>query len=176
MRMGNSIPHDHEDHLAGNGENSLQHYHLVHKLIPMPQAVKIPAAKAAVDKEWEKFEKISAWNLKVKSKKQLSSMEDPVVPLDRNLYGHPLAGLLWEKQFEKILLKHGWDKIPNCECLFVHREKGLFLSVYVDDIKLPGKKQNLDPMWKLLNKEVDLGEQHLSWIMHTRAALNDNAK
>ena len=28
----------------------------------------------------------------------------------------------------------------------------------LDDIKLAGKKQNLDPMWKLLNKEVDLGE------------------
>ena len=37
-------------------------------------------------------------------------------------------------------------------------KKGLFLSVYVDDIKLAGKKQNLDPMWKVLNKEVDLGE------------------
>ena len=24
-------------------------------------------------------------------------MEDPVVPLERNLYGHPLAGLLWER-------------------------------------------------------------------------------
>ena len=42
--------------------------------------------------------------------------------------------------------------------LFIHREKGLFLSVYVDDIKLPGKKQNLDSTWKVLNKEVDLGE------------------
>ena len=38
----------------------------------MPQALKIPAAKAAVDKEWEKLEKISAWNLrKVKSKKDV---------------------------------------------------------------------------------------------------------
>ena len=46
-----------------------------------------------------------------------SSMEDPVVPLERNLYGHPLAGLLWERQFEKILLKHGLEKIPNSECL-----------------------------------------------------------
>ena len=90
--------------------------------------------------------------------KPWSSMEDPVIPLERNLYGHPLAGLVWERQFEKILLKHGWEKIPNWECLFVHREKGLFLSVYVDDIKLAGKKQNLDPMWNLLNKEVDLGE------------------
>ena len=41
---------------------------------------------------------------------------------------------------------------------FVHREKGLFSSMYVDDIKLAGKKQNLDPMWKVLNKEVDFGE------------------
>ena len=90
--------------------------------------------------------------------KSWSSIEDPVVPLERNLYGHPLAGLLWERQFEKILLKHGREKIPNWECLFVHREKGLCLSVYVDDIKFAGKKQNLDPMWKVLNKEVDLGE------------------
>ena len=85
-------------------------------------------------------------------------MEDAVVLLERNLYGHPLAGLSWERQFANILLKHGWEKIPNWECLSVQREKGLFLSVYVDDIKLAGKKQNLDPMWKLLNKEVDLGE------------------
>ena len=282
--MGNSIPQNHEDHIAGRGDNSLQHYNLVHKFIPMPQAIKISAAKAAVDKEWENLEKISAWNLtKVKSKKQVidetsagatvhfaslmdichlknaeleakhqkykgrvvlrgdivkddsgsyavfteqgssasqmtaakvmdiisrlpgcdgqaadavsaqtqvkmedalkllkipksecpdiwirlprhkwpkswSSMEDPVVPLERNLYGHFLAGLLWERQFEKVLLKHGWEKIPNWECLFVHREKGLFLSVYVDDIKLAGKKHNIDPMWKVLNKEVDMGE------------------
>ena len=33
--------------------------------------------------------------------KSWSSIEDPVVPLERNLYGHPLAGLLWERQFEK---------------------------------------------------------------------------
>ena len=39
--------------------------------------------------------------------KSWSSMEDPVVPLERNLYGHPLEGLLWERQFEKILQKHG---------------------------------------------------------------------
>ena len=90
--------------------------------------------------------------------KSWSSMEDPVVPLERNLYGHPLVGLLWERQFGKILLKHGWEKIPNWECFFVHRQKGLFSSVYVDDIKLAGKKQNVDPMWKLLKKEVDWGE------------------
>ena len=55
LRMGESLPNDHEDHIAGRGNNSLQHYNLVHKFIPMPQAMKIPAAKSAVDKEWEKI-------------------------------------------------------------------------------------------------------------------------
>ena len=90
-------------------------------------------------------------------------MEDPVVPLERNLYSHPLvAGLLWERQFERILLHPGWEKVSNWECLFVHREKGLFFSVYVDDIKLAGKKQNIDPMWKILNRKSICENEHLS--------------
>ena len=39
--------------------------------------------------------------------KSWSSMEDPVVPLERNLDGHPLAGLLWEREFEKDPFEHG---------------------------------------------------------------------
>ena len=31
--------------------------------------------------------------------KSWSNIEDPLVPLERNLYGHLLAGLLWERQF-----------------------------------------------------------------------------
>ena len=237
-RLEGGLHKDHEDHIAGKGYNSLQHYNLVHKFIPMPQAMKIRAAKAAVDKEWEKLEKNPAWNLtKVRSLKEVideartkgakvhfaslmdiyhlknaeleakhqkykgrvvfrgdivkddsesyavfteqgssasqmtaakvmdtisrlpgcagqaadavsaytqvkmedapkllkiprsecpdiwirlpkhkwpkswSSMEDPVVPLERNLYGHPLAGHLWRRQFEKILLNYGSEKV-----------------------------------------------------------------
>ena len=40
----------------------------------------------------------------------------------------------------------------------MHREKGLFLSVYMDDIKMKGKKDNLKPMWDILMKHVGLGE------------------
>ena len=50
LRMREFSPNHHEDHFAGKGDNSLQHFYLVHKFIPMPQAMKIPAAKAAVDK------------------------------------------------------------------------------------------------------------------------------
>ena len=70
LHMGNTLPNHHEHHIAGLRDNSFQHFNLVHKFIPMPQALKIPAAKAAVDKESEKLVKFSALNLtKVRSKK-----------------------------------------------------------------------------------------------------------
>ena len=50
----------------------MAHYSLVHKFIPMPEALKIPDAKAAVEKEWERLEKIPAWQLtKVRNKKEV---------------------------------------------------------------------------------------------------------
>ena len=63
------------------------------------------------------------------------------------MHGNPLATLKWERQFEKFLLSTVGRRFPNWECLIVHREKELFLSVYVDDIKLAGKKQKINPMW-----------------------------
>ena len=108
--------------------------------------------------------------------KSWSSIEDPVVPLERNLCGHPLAGLLRERQFEKILVKYVWEKVSNWKCLFVHREKGLFPSMYADDTKLAGKKQSIDPMWTVLDKEVDLEEPNHSLIMYTWDVLKDNVK
>ena len=38
LRMGNSLPSHHEDHIAGKGSNSLQHYNVVHKFILLSQA------------------------------------------------------------------------------------------------------------------------------------------
>ena len=45
MRVEETLPKNHEDHIAGKGDNSLQHYNLIHIFIPMPQAMKIPVAK-----------------------------------------------------------------------------------------------------------------------------------
>ena len=52
-----------------------------------------------------------------------SIVEDPVVLRGRNLYGHPIAGLLWERQFEKVPSKLGWGKVTNWECLYGHRKQ-----------------------------------------------------
>ena len=47
----------------------------------------------------------------------------------------------------------------------LREKKRLFLPVYVDDVKMAGKKQNLDTMWKILVKEVDL-EEPTSFLDH----------
>ena len=72
----------------------------------------------------------------------------------RSSFSRTVMGLtIWENPIA-VRLGEGFQ----LGCLFVYREKGLFLSVSVDDIKMAGQKQNIDPIWKLLNKEVDLGE------------------
>ena len=75
----------------------------------------------------------------------------------RNLYGHPLAGLYWEKFCEHHILEAGFEEVKNWECLYVHRSMQLYLSVYVDDFKMAGKEDNLPKMWKILRKTLDLG-------------------
>ena len=57
----------------------------------------------------------------------------------------------------------GWKfQIGNVSLYIVKRD---YSCECVDDIKLAGKKQNLDPMWKVLNKEVDL-RQPTSFLNH----------
>ena len=68
--------------------------------------------------------------------KAWENIEDPVLPLERKLCGHPSVGLSWERQLEEALLEFGWERIPNWERMFVHRKQGFFLSVFVDDIKM----------------------------------------
>ena len=71
-RLEGTLYEDYEDHIAGKGINSLSHYNLVHKFIPMLHAMKIPEGKAAVEKEQDKFEKIPAWLLtKVRNTKEV---------------------------------------------------------------------------------------------------------
>ena len=57
----------------------------------------------------------------------------------------------YRTMFESRISAEGTEKLPYSENMldsFGNREKGLFLSVYVDDIKLAGKKQNISPTWK----------------------------
>ena len=46
--------------------------------------------------------------------------------------------------------------MPNCEYMFVHRKQGFFLSVYVDDIEMAGRKQSDTPTSFLDRDEIIL--------------------
>ena len=51
----------HEKYFAVRGHNSMSLYNLVHLPIPLPKAMNIPGAKAAVDKEWATLVNLPAW-------------------------------------------------------------------------------------------------------------------
>ena len=112
------------------------------------------------------FEKIQRQNVQIFGQVYQSTNgpnHGPVWKTQSFLLSGICTVILWRDccgkgHFEKVQLKYGWETVPNWECLFVNREKGLFLSVYVDDLELAGKKQNINPTWKRLMKDVDLGE------------------
>ena len=59
--------------------------------------------------------------------KSWDKIDDPVVSLERNLFGYPLAGFLWERNSEEVLFEKGWEKVPTWVCLHVHTKLGSFL-------------------------------------------------
>ena len=93
----------------------------------------------------------------------------------KNLCGHPLAGLFWERQFGEAPEELGWEKVPNCECLFVPWEQGLFLSVYVDDIKWSERSRMWLPCGRHWWKTLILTNQLHFLIMYTWDVPNVNA-
>ena len=50
------------DHLADRGHVSMSHNNMVHKPVPIPKAMRTFEAKAALDKEWTKLQKLPAWD------------------------------------------------------------------------------------------------------------------
>ena len=59
-----NVKRKHMDHIAEKGYVVSFHYGLVHKSVSIQEGMKIPDAKAAVDKEWNKLKNIPAWDVK----------------------------------------------------------------------------------------------------------------
>ena len=108
--------------------------------------------------------------------KSWSSMEDPVVPHERNLYGHLLAGLLWEKQCEKVLFEHVWEKFQIGNAYLYTVEKDYSCPCMWITSNWLERNKILIRCGKHLTKKLIWENQHVSWIMYTWDALNDNAK
>ena len=79
----------------------------------------------------------------------------------RSSFGRTILG----KAIRESSMKKRLGKSSKLGFFFVNWERGLFLSVYVDDVKLAGKKQNINPTWKVPMKDVDL-EEPTSFLDH----------
>ena len=83
---------------------------------------------------------------------------DPVCPLITNLYGHPIAGLLWDKCSQSRILQCGFEKVTGWESMYVHRKLQVFLGLYVDDFHMSGRHDGVKAAWEILRKTITLGE------------------
>ena len=80
-------------------------------------------------------------------------MEDPVVLLERNLYGHPLARLVWERAIRENLVEvRLGENFPFVNGLIIHRE-------------LAGKNSTLIRRGKYPTKKLIWWNQHVSLTM-----------
>ena len=61
--------------------------------------------------------------------KSWSNIEGPIVLLERNLSGHPLAGFFWEWRFGVVPVELGWRKVPNCECHFSSKPRNILIGI-----------------------------------------------
>ena len=86
----------------------------------------------------------------------------PVWKIQSFLLSEICMAILWQDYYGKgNLRKSSWSTVGKRFPIgnaYSYTVKNQYSYLCVDDIKLAGKKQNIDPMWKVLNKEVDLGE------------------
>ncbi|MDE0839722.1 MAG: hypothetical protein OSB41_11810, partial [Kiritimatiellae bacterium] len=82
-------------------------------------------------------------------------IKDPVCPLRLALYGHVNSGAYWENHCDARLQLAGFQPIPEWRSGYFHEDLKLFLTVYVDDFKLSGPKENLAAGWALIREKID---------------------
>ena len=105
---------------------------------------------------------------------QGQTSKSPLVLLERNVYDHPHARLLWDRQFEEVLL--GLGKSTEFGMSFCSQKNKNYSYRYVDDINMAGKNRRWFPRgrnrWNLWTSE----NQHHFLTTCILDALNVNVK
>jgi hypothetical protein len=90
-------------------------------------------------------------------------MRDPVVPLRLAHYGHPDSGTFWGQHCEERLLQKGFRTITGWPGV-AYDSLRVVLAVYVDDFKLAGGDQDIEPAWRAMSDAVNV-ELQARWVV-----------
>ena len=85
-------------------------------------------------------------------------MKDPVLKLNRALYGHPRAGSDWDAYFALQLNNAGWHQVPNEKSLWKSPDSACMLAIYVDDLLLGGPEVKVSEHMLGLQSLVHMGK------------------
>ena len=130
--------------------NSIRHYNLVHKFVAMPQAMKVPDAKVAVEEEWEKLEKLPAWQLnKVKMAESLVQHWRPSCSfLNEICMVTHFRDYCGKDTFKKFSWDKDGRKYPFGNAFFASNAARSIPICIRGWQKMAGRRQNFNPMWE----------------------------
>ena len=72
------------------------------------------------------------------------------------LHGHPDSGTYWETHCDKSLKQGGFVAIESVPSTYFHPRLKLLLTVYVDDFKMAGPKENLAKGWEIVSQRLQM--------------------
>ena len=91
--------------------------------------------------------------------KAFRHIHQPVAPLIKSLYGHPLASASWQNHLLQVLTeKLGGRELEQQPSCYYFEKFGLAMSVYVDDLTVSGPTQNHNKFWQMLRESIQLDD------------------
>jgi hypothetical protein len=79
---------------------------------------------------------------------------DPVVILEKSLYGHPESGPMWDKRMQGCMKACGFLPLEGSPGFFYNVAEGVEMTVYVDDFTLIAPPCQEARIWAMLDKHI----------------------
>ena len=73
---------------------------------------------------------------------EIGSGEDFVCQLRKSIYGLKQAPRVWNQKIRRFLKSIGFEQLYSDPCVYVNKEKGIILAMWVDDLIIFGKDLN----------------------------------
>ena len=89
-----------------------------------------------------------------------------IMPLVNALYGHPQAGVFWERHLHTAVLEGGFTSLGTCgewRSVYFHHDLKVLMIVYVDDFKLSGPPDAVKEAWSKM-QAVTVQEEDSSYV------------